>query len=126
MDKSKIVYKYIFPFFSIVVGLLVLFLIVSFLKGNTSPVNEFSSGQAYTEAQVSEANDIKGECLTIVNASVYKLTEDYANRHPGGCQQVENMCGKDSSSLFEDVHGTNQKAIEQLNAFKVGYIYNGD
>ncbi len=42
------------------------------------------------------------ECWTIIDGEVYDITQ-YLPRHPGGMDEIMQICGKDGSALFAKV-----------------------
>jgi len=57
------------------------------------------SDNTYTSGEVS-AHNSKQDCWTIIDGSVYNLT-DYVARHPGGSPILQ-ACGIDGTTLFQE------------------------
>ena len=69
---------------------------------NPTPDNAVSTPESnqktYTQAQVAEKNS-KSDCWTIIDNKVYNITK-YIPNHPGGEEEITQICGKDGSKLF--------------------------
>ncbi len=71
-------------------------------------------------AQVSAANTAE-KCYSVVNGSVYDLTE-WIPLHPGGSAKIEMMCGKDGSKAFNGQHGGMAQQEATLAQYKIGTL----
>ncbi len=132
------VYKLVYPVLGAIILILIIYLGFTLLKENseedpiktqdTPPAELIQNEQeneivaAFTLDEIEEADNLETECLTIVNNNVYRIPESYANIHPGGYDQIADMCGIDASSAFNNVHGDSQNAISQLNDYLVGTV----
>lgn len=82
-----------------------------------TPVTPVASSTAaiYTTATVATHNT-KADCWSIINSNVYDLTS-YIPRHPGGSQNIVDICGKDGTSAFTGQHGGSSKPEATLAGF---------
>ncbi len=82
-----------------------------------TPVTPVASSTAaiYTAAAVATHNT-KADCWSIINSNVYDLTS-YIPRHPGGSQNIVDICGKDGTSAFTGQHGGSSKPEAILAGF---------
>lgn len=79
-----------------------------------------SAGATYTAAQVAAHADASS-CWTIIDASVYDLTEWIA-QHPGGAQAILVLCGTDGTVSFRGQHGAAQQQAAVLATYKIGEL----
>ena len=73
-----------------------------------------------TALEVAKHNT-QSSCWTIVSSYVYDLTT-YVSQHPGGSQQILNMCGIDASSSFDNQHSGQRRPANELAGFKLGAL----
>ena len=131
MDNSNIVYKIVYPALGLIVLILLIYLGYVILidnfnrqdkkiqrEENTALIQE----KKFTLKEVQEASSIKENCLTIVNQKVYNIPERWANSHPGGFQNIVNMCGMDASEIFNNQHNSDEKARKALQEYLVGTL----
>jgi|GEM_PF-3046421 len=85
--------------------------------GNIPP--QTGSG-TYTLEEVAKHN-VKEDCYTIINGSVYNLTSAIPS-HPGGPLAIIGLCGKDSAEKFTNKHGGQEKPETALANFKIGEL----
>lgn len=90
---------------------------VSNSPDSETPTRLFSADEV---AQHSTPDD----CWTIINGSVYDVTE-YVSKHPGGARIIQ-ACGKDATSLFATQGNTGGRhsatASSILEQFKIGSL----
>jgi cytochrome b involved in lipid metabolism len=91
-------------------------------SGSSGSSGSSSSGSLtkYTVAQVS-THTSASDCWSIVNGGVYNLTS-WISSHPGGESAILGMCGEDSSSTFNSIHGSSSKANAALASYKIGTL----
>ncbi|MCA9380871.1 cytochrome b5 domain-containing protein [Candidatus Dojkabacteria bacterium] len=132
------VYKVFYPILALLVLGIILLLGYTFISdsGNTQTNNSTTQTNSttntgnsnltatFTSSDISAANNIKTDCLTVVDGSVYNIPESWAKSHPGGYQEVAMMCGKDATSLFNSQHGRDNTAKNQLSQYFVGVLSN--
>lgn len=72
---------------------------------------------------LTEISSHKGaeSCYTAIDGSVYDLTP-WIDAHPGGAENILLLCGRDGTKEFSEQHGSNDKALERLAAFKIGTL----
>lgn len=79
----------------------------------------------YTAADVAKHNS-QGDCWTIVNGSVYDIT-DFTSKHPGG-KEILQACGKDATEIFNGMSSSvrsrahSAEAANILNQYKIGVL----
>jgi len=71
-------------------------------------------------AEVTKHNT-RSDCWSIVKGKVYNLTS-YVQSHPGGASVIANICGKDGSGAFSNVHGAQSKPNNTLDGFLLGTV----
>ena len=79
-----------------------------------------AEGLVLTAEQVA-MNDSEESCWTIVNGSVYDLT-DWVSKHPGGASRILQLCGTDGTSLFEGQHGGSSRPESTLEGYLLGPV----
>lgn len=84
----------------------------------TKPVT--TGPKTYTMAEVAAANSA-ANCLTVINGSVYNLT-DWIDKHPGGDRNILRICGIDGSSAYNRQHGGQSRPEAILADYKVGVL----
>ncbi len=87
------------------------------------PVTNSSTGtttQRYTRVEVALHNT-PGSCWTIVGNKVYDLTA-WIDRHPGGPERIESLCGIDGTEAFEAQHENTPRAQATLPQFFIGNL----
>ncbi|MGJ9373781.1 cytochrome b5 domain-containing protein [Nesterenkonia sp. CF4.4] len=78
------------------------------------------SDEVLTMDQVEE-NDSPDSCWTVMNGTVYDLT-DWIDNHPGGANRIEGLCGTDAAEAFDAQHGGDERPQEQLAEFEIGTL----
>jgi len=86
----------------------------------TKPNSDNQSSVALNSTEVSKHNSVN-DCWTVVNNQVYDLTS-YLNSHPGGVRNIEQICGKDGSILFQNQHGSQSRPNNVLSGFILGSL----
>lgn len=74
----------------------------------------------YSRAEIA-MHDGASSCWTIIEATVYDLTE-WIDQHPGGRMNILEICGTDGSARFRAQHGSQKLQADILKEFKVGTI----
>lgn len=75
---------------------------------------------AFTMADV-RARATSEQCYTVVNGSVYDLT-DWIAKHPGGSRAILSLCGTDGTASFEGKHGGQGRPESELASYKIGTL----
>lgn len=91
-------------------------------SGRLPDVGAASPSGSYTLAQVGE-HSTATSCWSAIGSSVYDLTQWIAG-HPGGPQEIERLCGRDGSDLFQMHHGSQNEPAQTLAEFKIGSLAN--
>jgi cytochrome b involved in lipid metabolism len=73
-----------------------------------------------TMAQVAQHNS-KASCWASISGFVYDLTSWIPN-HPGGEQNILQLCGTDGTAKFNGQHGNDSRAKGVLAGFKIGTL----
>jgi cytochrome b involved in lipid metabolism len=73
-----------------------------------------------TAAEVAK-HDSANDCWSIVKGKVYDLTS-FVSRHPGGQDEIKDICGRDGSSSFLSQHSGDSQANSQLSSFVLGEL----
>lgn len=60
-------------------------------------------------------------CYTVINGSVYDLTE-WIHKHPGGAHGILELCGIDGTHEFMDEHAGFADAMKALDKYKIGEL----
>lgn len=68
-----------------------------------------------------EENDSPDSCWAVIDGTVYDLTE-WIDRHPGGPDRIEQLCGTDATDQFSQQHGGSQGPEGQLDQFEIGSL----
>jgi len=90
------------------------------VSANPAP-NDNTNIKVYTQAQVAEKNS-KASCWTIINRDVYDITS-YVPKHPGGEDNITQVCGKDGSQLFaKPMEHKEGGASNVITEFKIGTL----
>lgn len=79
--------------------------------------------ETYTIEEIATHNNAES-CWSAIEGGVYDLTE-WINKHPGGPQAIlGNLCGKDGTAAFEQMHGNHptQKPQTVLATFQIGAL----
>ena len=84
----------------------------------STPVTPTPSGITLT--QVATHNS-RTSCWAAINSNVYDLTSWIPN-HPGGEQNILQLCGTNGSAKFNAQHGGNAKVLTVLSGFKIGTL----
>ncbi|MEK7576317.1 MAG: cytochrome b5-like heme/steroid binding domain-containing protein [Patescibacteria group bacterium] len=76
--------------------------------------------KTFTLEDIAKHNS-KESCYTTIHGSVYDLTT-WIDEHPGGPENILQICGKDGSNLFDQKHGGKSKPEQTLSTFKIGSL----
>lgn len=87
---------------------------------SSSQPNSSTAQKTFTTAEVATHNK-ESDCWTFMNGNVYDITS-YVPRHPGGVNEITQICGKDGKSLFEGNPEHNSTAKNQLEQLKIGTL----
>ncbi|MCX6716105.1 MAG: cytochrome b5-like heme/steroid binding domain-containing protein [Candidatus Taylorbacteria bacterium] len=79
-------------------------------------------GTSYTLTQISGHSNASS-CWSAINGKVYDLTS-WIDQHPGGQEAILSMCGKDSSTAYNDQHGGQKRPANELTGFYIGTLAN--
>jgi cytochrome b involved in lipid metabolism len=71
-------------------------------------------------AQVATHNS-RSSCWTVISGNVYDLTS-WIPMHPGGEQNILQLCGIDGTTKFNGQHGNDSRAKSVLVGFKIGAL----
>ena len=74
----------------------------------------------YTVAEVQTASTSQ-KCWTVIRGKVYNLTS-YLNVHPGGKDNIIQVCGKDGTATFDSQHKGEGKAEDKLTELYLGTL----
>lgn len=89
--------------------------------GNTTTTGtQTGTNKTFTLAEVTAKNS-KAACWSIVNGSVYDLT-NWIGKHPGGQKAITQICGKDGSGEFNGQHGGQKQPESVLASYKIGTL----
>lgn len=87
--------------------------------------NENKIGIANTEATYTLADiaihNTQADCWTVVFDKVYNITT-YIRNHPGGASSISKICGKDGTSIFDNMHGGSSSQALILSTYKIGVL----
>jgi cytochrome b involved in lipid metabolism len=87
--------------------------------------SENNIGIANTEATYSladvAAHSTQADCWTLVFEKVYNITT-YIRNHPGGASSISKICGKDGTSIFDNMHGGSSSQALILSTYKIGVL----
>ncbi|MEY3400320.1 MAG: hypothetical protein RLZZ486_788 [Actinomycetota bacterium] len=72
----------------------------------------------YTVEQV-RANNSSASCWTIIDGSVYNLTQ-WINAHPGGAGVIRSLCGVDGTASFKAQHDNQRSPAQRLSGYLLG------
>ncbi len=72
----------------------------------------------YTWAMV-QAHNSASSCWTVINGSVYDLT-NWISQHPGGPGVITALCGGDGTAAFDGQHSGQRRPASELAGFKLG------
>ncbi len=90
-------------------------------SSNQTQSNSTNTNSAtLTSSEVAKHNSVN-DCWTVVNNEVYNLTS-YVNSHPGGVKNIEQICGKDGSVLFQNQHSNQSRPNNTLAGFLLGSL----
>lgn len=84
----------------------------------TAAATATDASGAITMADV-EAHATAADCWTVVNGTVYDLT-DWVNQHPGGAGAITGMCGVDATTAFRNQHDNQGEPNQFLASFELG------
>lgn len=79
-----------------------------------------AQGSSYTAADVAK-HASAADCWTIINGSVYDLTQ-WVSRHPGGERAITKLCGTDGSEEFNEQHAGGAQQASVLAGFRLGAL----
>lgn len=88
----------------------------------TPAVSETPSGgegSLTMESVASHAN--ASSCWTVIDGTVYDVTR-WINRHPGGPDVIEALCGIDASAAFARQHGNQSEPNTKLAGYAMGAL----
>jgi len=108
-----------------IITLAFVFLIIFVPKNTKAPGLDNQSSveiQRFTADQVAE-HATESDCYSIVGEGVYELTAWIAS-HPGGAQDIIDMCGVDATESYDEQHGNKEGTHESLEKFKIGTLIN--
>jgi cytochrome b involved in lipid metabolism len=119
----------------LIYGVLVIVIIIGFyvwnMKKSYSPITQEDNSKTSTSTTASllptyTMTDIRfhnstTSCYTAINGGVYDLTS-WINQHPGGKENILNICGKDGSVPFNKQHKGESKPEKKLTTFKIGTL----
>lgn len=89
------------------------------VQPSDGPSSKPQSGTtSYTLKQVAQHADV-GSCWTAINGQVYDLTS-WIDKHPGGPDQILELCGTDGSAAFNLQHTGDSRPASELTAFRLG------
>ena len=106
------------------------------VSGETRLADDVQEGEEWTDTPMTDEgaaegliltaeqvamNDSEESCWTIVNGSVYDLT-DWVSKHPGGASRILQLCGTDGTSLFEGQHGGSSGPESTLEGYLLGPV----
>lgn len=74
--------------------------------------------QGITLSEVAKHADASS-CWSVIDSSVYDLT-DWINKHPGGAQVIQAICGKDGTQSFNGQHANERRPAEFLASYRIG------
>ena len=86
----------------------------------TNSAGSAESSSALTMSEVAKRNTVDN-CWAVVDGIVYDLT-GYATSHPGGAINIENLCGTDATSGFNNQHNGESKPTSVLTGFEIGAL----
>ncbi|MFZ1412042.1 MAG: cytochrome b5 domain-containing protein [Micropruina sp.] len=90
---------------------------------STTPSTTASTSAAatsYTLAQVKQ-HDAASSCWSAIDGDVYDLT-DWAASHPGGSDEILELCGTDGTEDFNEKHSADADAQKGLAGYKIGTL----
>lgn len=74
-------------------------------QSQNQPVNTEFGSLTFSSSEVT-AHNSASDCWLIIEDKVYEVTE-YVPLHPGGEQEILDVCGADGTSLFNSIKGGN-------------------
>lgn len=80
------------------------------------------AGNGITAGEVAMHNS-GASCWATIGDNVYDLTS-WIPKHPGGEQNILQLCGTDGTAKFERQHGRSSKVASVLAGFKIGSASN--
>lgn len=87
---------------------------------SSAPSSANAPATTYTIEQVA-AHATASSCWSAVNGYVYDLTP-WISQHPGGEQNILNICGTDGSDAFNAQHGGQRRPANELKGFEIGKL----
>jgi cytochrome b involved in lipid metabolism len=72
--------------------------------------------------RVRAADDINSICFTVIDGSVYDIPLSWALEHPGGFNEIADLCGRDATDDFNAQHEGTSEALSQLENFYLGEL----
>lgn len=87
---------------------------------SVSPNTQQTTDHFYTMSDVA-GHATPASCWSAINGSVYDLTT-WINRHPGGPEAIQIICGKDGSGLFNNQHSGSKRTASALILLKIGTL----
>ncbi len=68
-----------------------------------------------------QAHNTPSSCWSDIGGDVYDLTS-WINRHPGGPQAIQSLCGTDGTAAFEGQHSGQKRPRAMLMMLKIGTL----
>lgn len=68
-----------------------------------------------------QAHNTPSSCWSAIGGDVYDLTS-WINRHPGGPQAIQSLCGTDGTDAYEGQHGGQKRPRSVLVMLKIGTL----
>ncbi|MFH1649396.1 MAG: cytochrome b5-like heme/steroid binding domain-containing protein [Candidatus Woesearchaeota archaeon] len=90
------------------------------MPATENPTSTTTQEDTYTLQDV-QTHGTSDACWSAVTGVVYDLTP-WIKQHPGGSQNIINMCGKDATQAFLAQHGGQGKPERTLNGFEIGTL----
>ena len=67
------------------------------------------------------AHGTQVDCWVGIDGNVYDLTA-FVDKHPGGSDEIVDLCGTDGTSAFTGQHSTEQEPVAVLEGAKIGVL----
>lgn len=82
--------------------------------------NTQTSAKTYTLAEIAK-HPSASSCYTAVRGTVYDLT-NFIAQHPGGAENILEICGKDGTSAFTRKHAGQPEPEQELAGHEIGKL----